>query len=549
MQNSPTLLNSLTFVKEKYLNRVQMIVIAVCAKITVLLWGRRTGKTAGAVALRIMINVIELPRSVGFFAGKSYQKILSHMLPELIAVWQDNGLVYDKDLEPGMEADFCICKNPPPYFAKPLVEPASYKHVISFKNGAIMHLIGFDHRTTSNALATDWGIIDEAKQQPVDRIDKELMPTMSGHRSVFGDHPCHRSLLICSDGNIGENDYDWIQRYQDIASDDREIFRIIMLKNHIDNEPDPQLKKILTQYLHELQSKAVLYLEAATTQNLEILGIDYFRDMAKTLPATEFLESLMNEKDKRVKGGFYKFLDEDIHLYNAPNYNIIDHIGSDKYTESGGDCREDKNWKLSERVKIGVDFGGSFSWLVIAQKHNNTYFSTKNMWVEHPFKTEHLAQKFCDYCKHHNTKIVDFLYDVGGNKRESSSSRTAVELFVGVLRKNGWIVNDVCKGKDYIDHADKFRILEQILNEIPGQAREANVPKLRLNETTCYETYFSMSKAEMKRGEKGMQKDKKSESDKTLEQWKATHLSDALDNIICYENLHLIGKGRLSFSI
>jgi hypothetical protein len=537
-----------TFTKEKYLNKVQMIVAAVWARVTVLLWGRRTGKTAGAVAIRILNCVNELPRSIGFFAGKSYQKILSHMLPELIAVWQDCGLIYDKDLEPGIEADFCICKNPPPYFAKPLVEPASYKHVISFRNGTIIHLIGFDHRTTSNALATDWGIIDEAKQQPVDRIDKELLPTMSGHMAVYGNHPLHRSLLICSDANIGEQDYDWIERYKDQASSDTDIYDIIMLRHHIESvESDVKTKDMLTHYLHELQAKAILYLEAATTENLEILGIEYFESMAKSLPPGEFLQSLMNERDVRLRGGFYKFLDDNIHLYDAPDYSLIDSIGGFAYTNSKGDCREDRNWDLYTRVKIGVDFGGTYSWLVIAQKKMNTYFFTKNLWVEHPYKTEHLAQMFCDYCKHHVEKKLDFLYDVGGNKRDATSTSTAVEIFIAVLRKNGWIVNNVCEGKDYVDHADKFMILEQVLNEIPGQQRLANVPKVRINNTTCYETYYSMSKAMLKKGEKGWQKDKNSEKDKTLDQWKATHLSDAFDNIICYENLHLINKGEITF--
>lgn len=535
--------------KDKYLNRVQMFVLAISAKISVLLWGRRTGKTAGVVALYILRCTQELPRSIGFFTGKSYQKILSHMLPELIAVWQEYGLVNHKNLDPGMESDFCIGITPPSYYTKPLVEPASYKNVISFRTGAIVHLIGFDHRVTSNAIATDWGVIDEAKQQPVERIDKELLPTMSGHYSVFGDHPLHRSLLISSDGNIGANDFDWIGRYKEMASDNKDLFRIIMLNNYIQSMQEGTAKELLTKELHALQNKAVLYLEADTTENLEIVGIDYFRDMARTLPPSEFLESLMNEKGKVSKGAFYKFLDDSLHQYSAPNYAIIDKLGgAGSYLASSGDCREDMRWDVNSRVKIGVDFGGSYSWLTICQKHNNTYYITKNLWVEHPYKTEHLAQKFVDYCKAHNCKKVDFFYDPAGNKRNASSVKTDTWNFIEVLKKNSWSVDDKCKGKDYVDHADKYRIWEQVLAEIPGQPRDTKTPKFRMNEATAYETYYSMSKARLKKGERGLEKDKGSEKSTTLEQWKATHLSDAVDNIICFENLHLINKKGSSFS-
>lgn len=543
---SPSANDEKVYVKEKYLNKVQMFVLAICAKITVLLWGRRTGKTAGVVALHMLRCVSELPRSIGFFAGKSYQKILAHMLPELITVWQDYGMVYDSNLDPGVESDFCIGKKPPHYYQKPLVEPASFKNIISWKNGTIIHLIGFDHRVTSNAIATDWGVIDEAKQQPVDRIDKELLPTMSGHYSVFGNHPCHRSLLMASDGNIGPHDFDWLGRYQELASDNEYLLKILMLSNYIQGMADGVAKEAMTLELHELQKNAVVYLEAATTENLEILGIEYFRDMARTLPPNEFLESLMNEKGKVMKGAFYKFLDDTIHLYNAPNYAIIDRLGAN-YMRTGGDCREDMNWRLNERVKIGVDFGGTYSWLCISQKINNTYYLVKNFWVEHPYKTEHLAQKFVDYCKFHIFKHVDFYYDPGGNKKNASSIYSDVDYFCGVLSKNGWNYVDMCKGKDYVDHADKFRIYEHILNEIPNQPRALNLPRIRISETTAYETYFSMSRALLKRGEKGMEKDKSSEKNKSLDQWKATHFSDAFDNIICFENLNLVGQST-SFS-
>lgn len=556
MQNSKTLelekdseqeQENNVFVKEKYLNRVQMYVIAICAKITVLLWGRRTGKTAGAVALSMLRCVHELPRSIGFFAGKSYQKILAHMLPELITVWQDYGMVYDSNLDPGVESDFCIGKKPPAYYAKPLVEPASYKNIICWKNGTIVHLIGFDHRVTSNAIATDWGVIDEAKQQPVDRIDKELLPTMSGHYSVYGDHPCHRSLLLSSDGNIGPNDFDWIGRYKELASDNEKLYRILMLQNYIQSMNEGKAKELLTKELHSLQNEAVLYLEAATYENLEILGIGYFRDMARTMPANEFLESLGNERGKKTKGAFYKFLDDSIHAYSAPNYHIIDNIGTDYYLKYG-DCREDLNWDVNKRIKIGVDFGGTYSWAVIGQFIYNTYYITKCFWVEHPFKTQHLAQKIVDYCKAHKFKTADFAYDPGGNKKNASTVLSDVEYFTDILVKNEWTVVDLCEGKDYIDHADKYRIYEEILNEIPGMPRDVKTPKFRINEIAAQQALYSMQKADLKKGEKGYEKDKSSEKKKTLDQWKATHLSDAVDNIICFENADLVIKtGNFDF--
>ena len=78
-----------------------------------------------------------------------------------------------------------------------------------------------------------------------------------------------------------------------------------------------------------------------------------------------------------------------------------------------------------------------------------------------------------------------------------------------------------------------------ILDERPE--RNPKAPKFKLNMNNAYETFWSMSKAPVKMSKRdSFEKDKSSENKNKKEEWKATHLSDAADNPICFDFEHLI---------
>lgn len=523
-------------IKPMYLNRPQMLVWLVNARITVLRWARGTGKTSRALAMKVLRNAIAMPRSSGAFAGESYIKILSSYVQEMVGAWEEFGLVEGKD--------FVVCKTPPKNFKRGLLSPQKFDHYVSFKWGSGFHLIGFDYRSSSNGLSVQWLTITEAKKQPFDRIQKELMPTLRGNGHLFGHLPEHMSILIESDGNIGPKDHNWIERYKNQSSSDSDIALILALQEEIDGCTDEAMKALLREELHKLQKTTTYFLEASSVENIAILTIDYFETQAQSLDPEDFLESLGNIPQKRAKGTFYALLDEDIHMYEPiADYSYIDRHGSAEYL-SNRDCESDTDWRKNIALKLSIDLGAHYSWFVVNQKYNNTYYSLKGFWVKSPLKFQDGVHLFCKYYAKQAKKVVELYYDIQANKENTRSTQTDATVIIQILRSYGWTVVDKCEHKQYIPHYIKHRIWMNVLYEPQSPAskpRDSRYSMFRCNAFNAKFVFISMGRALVKRtGSKEIQKDKSSEKDPLIPQETATHFSDAQDNIICYDHYELI---------
>lgn len=529
---------------EVYRNKPQLIISAANTRIKVIKGGRRLGKTVGIVAPALYRGIAQMPGSSGFIAGKSYRKILDHLLPEVVSGWQMLGLVEN--------IDFVVCRTPPKAWPRPVVCPRSFDHYITFKNGSGIHLISFDHTSTSNGLATDHGAIDESKQLDPVRVDSELLKTMSGHRSIknrngiyWGDLPEHTSLTITQDGYYGKKDFRWIDRYAESATEFKKILEIILLQMKLQENYNSALQ----QYIWQLQREALLFMTPSTLENLAVLGIDYFKNAYKNSNLLEFRASILNEDVKEVEGGFYTYLDESIHAYSDKNnYSRIESIGLDAYRGGiGRDCRLDSDWRPNEEIKMSIDYGSTWNWMVIMQLYGNVYWVLKNFMVESPRKYEDMVRDFCVYYKHQVNKTIRLYDDPAGHREKTDTTDTDVERVVRILQENGWYV---IRGNDhnaYLLHQTKYRIVNYILDERPE--RDDRFAKFRINSNNAYETLWSMAKARIKVGRKDFEKDKDDEKNKSIEQWKATHLSDCVDNILGFENEDLLDESRQAFSM
>lgn len=517
---------------EIFLNRPQMLVYLVNARVTVLEWGRGTGKTSMAVAPKVLNNMYNMQRSVGAFAGKSYQKLLSQMIQELVITWERFGLVRDED--------FVICKAPPKSFKKSVAPPENFKYHITTKWGSGFHLIGFDHSSTSNGLTIDWLALDEAKQLPYDRIQAELLPTLRGHNYLFGDKPEHLSIIISTDGKIGHKDSDWIKNYKSQSSSDEDILMIIALRKRIEEEPNEKIKSALIQELNKRQRECVYYSQASSVENLPILGVDYFKNQTQNLSPTEYMESLLNLKVKKVMGAFYNLLDEFVHLYEpATNYSYLERIGGESFIYER-DCEADKDWRPDIRLKLGIDFGGHNQWFVVNQLYNNTYYVIKKFQIKSPLKYKDGVDIFCRYYSKQKDKTIYLSYDVQANKENARNADNDAREIITSFNLRGWKVINMTENKNYISHKLKHKIWLMVLDE--RQNRDERFPKFRCNSNNAEEVFLSMAKAKIKEGKNGeIHKDKSSELPNSgIVPELATHFSDAEDNIVCYDLVHLI---------
>ena len=141
--------------KEIYFNVPQRLTQLIGAHTTVIVAGRRTGKTDSIASPFVLRNMQRMPGSTGGIVVPTYKHGLTNTIPGLLAAWKRWGYING--------IHYVIGRKPPKAFGKPIIEPAEYEHVISFYNGSCAIIISQDRPGSSNSLTLSWLLIDEAK--------------------------------------------------------------------------------------------------------------------------------------------------------------------------------------------------------------------------------------------------------------------------------------------------------------------------------------------------------------------------------------------------
>lgn len=525
---------------EQWHNNFQLLAAQANPRILVVEAGRRGGKSEIILAKRTLRPMYLMPGSSGFLSGKSYSKLLDHMMPALMAGWGMLNFIEHNDTQDG---DYVIGRTPPKGWKLPIMAPKKWDHYLCTRWGSGAHLMSQDHSVTANALTTDWGAIDEAKQHDPVRVQSELLKTMSGHRSipsrykdiVWGDLPEHLMLTLLTDKFIGKYDYRWADQYRKESMSMAAFCKLAKFAERVHEKKNGALQRELWAQ----QRDAVMYLEYSSRESLPIIGIDYYKNQFKGSKPIEFRTSILNEDVKEIDGGFYKFLDEKVHTYEARDNNRIDSIGISDYLKGKNkNCLLDRDWRKDLPLKVGVDYGTAHTWFLIAQRDISTHWFINNFWTNREQLNDGV-DRICAYYRPQEKKYIELYDDPSGHKANPDQQKD-VEKVKSRFRYHGWTVVHKTPSNAYIPHRVKYRIWELGLDERSGK-RDERFTKARWNLNNAYECFYSCSKAPVKIGMKDeYQKDKSSEKDDTIEQWKATHLSDCADMIYCNDNIHLV---------
>ena len=177
--------------KEIYFNEPQRLTQLIGANISVIVAGRRTGKTDSIAAPFVLRNMQRMPGSTGGIVVPTFKHGLTNTLPGLFAAWKRWGYIQG--------VHYVVGRKPPKSFAKPIIEPSDYEHVISFYNGSVAIIISQDRPGSSNSLTLSWLLIDEAKFIDYEKLKDETFPANGGIKSYFGKHSFNHSIMILSD--------------------------------------------------------------------------------------------------------------------------------------------------------------------------------------------------------------------------------------------------------------------------------------------------------------------------------------------------------------
>ena len=176
---------------EVYFNKPQRLTQLIAANTSVIVAGRRTGKTDSIASPFVLRNMQRMPGSTGGIVVPTFKHGLTNTIPGILAAWKRWGYVKD--------VHYVIGRKPPKSFKQAIIEPAEYEHVISFHNGSRAVIISQDRPGSSNSLTLSWLLVDEAKFIDYEKLKDETLPANGGIKSYFGKHSFNHSIMILSD--------------------------------------------------------------------------------------------------------------------------------------------------------------------------------------------------------------------------------------------------------------------------------------------------------------------------------------------------------------
>ena len=458
-----------------YFNKPQRLTQLIGANISVIVAGRRTGKTDSIAAPFVLRNMQRMPGSTGGIVVPTFKHGLTNTLPGLFAAWKRWGF--------SRGVHYVIGRKPPKTFAKPIIEPAEYEHVISFYNGSCAVIISQDRPGSSNSLTLSWLLIDEAKFIDYNRLKEETLPANGGIKSHFGKHSCNHSILILSDMPQTQKG-SWFLHYKDkmdvevIRGIEGLIYDIWKLKERMKalKKSGKDVPKALVyqlrhkdKQLNQLRSVATYYKEYSSIENLQLLGENYIRQMKRDLTPLTFQTSILCQRIGIAKDGFYSSMREK-HKYDASNFEYLDQVAQSFYADEqcsmvNGQCsmdsRADRDINPLAPICIGMDYNANINWIVAGQPSGRRLNVLKSFYVKFERKLPALIDDFCSYYQFHQNKTVVFYYDttaLGSNYAVNEQDFRWV--IIHEFERHGWTVNDVYLGNP-MRHDEKYLLINQ----------------------------------------------------------------------------------------
>ena len=512
--------------KRVYFNKPQRLTQLIGANTTVIVAGRRTGKTDSIAAPFVLRNMQRMPGSTGGIVVPTFKHGLTNTIPGLLAAWKRWGFIEG--------IHYVVGRKPPKSFRQPIIDPKDYEHVISFYNGSVAVIISQDRPGSSNSLTLSWLLVDEAKFIDYSKLKDETLPANGGIKSHFGKHSFNHSIMILSDMPQTQKG-SWFLHYRDkmdpelIATIEATVYEIWRIKERIRslNAKGATVPDYLKGYLRRLdrdlnkmRSVAVYYREYSSIENLQLLGENYIKQMKRDLTPLTFQTSILCQRIGIAKDGFYSSMREG-HKYDANDNQYLDTLGFD-YDFSALDSRADKDVDPDAPICIGMDYNANINWIVAGQPRDRRLNVIKSFYVKFERKIPALVEDFCRYYASHRNKTVVFYYDataLGSNYAVNEQDFRWV--VVHEFERQGWRCEAVYLGNP-MRHDEKYLLINQ------GFAGKQRLMPF-FNRSNNEDLILAIQSAGVSRGRNGFRKDKSGEKLAESEEDLLEHRTDGTD--------------------
>ena len=494
--------------KQVYFNKPQRLTQLIGANTTVIVAGRRTGKTDSIAAPFVLRNMQRMPGSTGGIVVPTFKHGLTNTIPGLLAAWKRWGYIEG--------IHYVVGRKPPKSFRQPIIDPKDYEHVISFYNGSVAVIISQDRPGSSNSLTLSWLLVDEAKFIDYQKLKDETLPANGGIKSHFGKHSFNHSIMILSDMPQTQKG-SWFLHYRDkmdpelIATIEATVYEIWRIKErvrslHNSQSPIPQYLKgylrRLDRDLNKMRSVAVYYREYSSIENLQLLGENYIKQMKRDLTPLTFQTSILCQRIGIAKDGFYSSMREG-HKYDANDNAYLDTLGFD-YDFSALDSRADKDVDPDAPICIGMDYNANINWIVAGQPRDRRLNVIKSFYVKFERKIPALVDDFCRYYAEHRNKTVVFYFDATALGSNYAVNEQDFRWWVvHEFERHGWQCEAVYLGNP-MRQDEKYLLINQ------GFAGKQRLVPF-FNRSNNEDLILAIQSAGVSRGRNGFRKDKSGE--------------------------------------
>ena len=197
--------------RDVYMNPMQQRIFYAGARHVRVRAARRFGKTDGVAGPQAGRVVQSMPRGVGIWCGNSNRQLLARTAPATLAAMQRFW---------GFQEGRHYWWGQPPKklnIPKPIIAPKDWSKCITFYNGFVWHLVSLETRGSANSLTVNYILVDEARFIKKEKMDAEVMPTLSGVTHPLGDesfselNPWYKGTLFISDAGLSTRE-SWMEK-------------------------------------------------------------------------------------------------------------------------------------------------------------------------------------------------------------------------------------------------------------------------------------------------------------------------------------------------
>lgn len=512
-----------------YFNKPQLECQWIAANTTVLVAGRRTGKTDSVAAPFMLRNMQRMKGSVGGIVVPTFRHGLTNTIPGLLAAWNRWGW------REGIH--YVVGKQPPKWFGTGVRKTLDNEHVIHFYNGSSAVILSQDRPGAANSLTLSWLLIDEARFIDHLKLKQEVFPANGGIKNEFSRHSCNHSILILSDMPQTSRG-SWFLNYREkmdpeliecIKATIHEIWRVKERVREMQKKgvtPPAYIRKYLRTLdarLNKMRSVAVYYKECSTIENLQLIGENYIKQMERDLTPLTFQTSILCKRIGLTSDGFYSSMKEE-HKYDASDLAFLDNRFHQGNFSGDMGCEADSDLDPDAPICIGMDYNANINWIVAGQPDtaNRRLLVLKSFFVKFKRKIPELIGDFCRYYERQRNKTVVFYYDstaLGSNYAVNDQDFQTV--IKSEFEKHGWRVIAVYLGNP-MRHNEKYLLINQAF---AGNQRLQPFFNRQNNE----DLLLAIQCAGVERGRNGFRKYKAGEKLQESEENLLEHRTDGTD--------------------